>query len=232
MRPRSVAGWPTPPPLADLSRSPRSVVLLGLVALAIAMGIGRFAFTPLMPLMLRDGTLDAVTGTEWAAANYIGYLTGALSASCFRWDPRRGVKVGLVGVTLATLAIAWGDASSPWIGAMLRAGAGVFSAWVLICTSSWALLELARGAANSLAGWMYTGVGLGVAIAGSMAWLGGCQPAFALWLELGVLAATGTTYVLRGLATPAAGPASPAPGFVPKRTPLPPSGDEIGRAHV
>ena len=136
MRPRSVAGWPTPPPLADLSRSPRSVVLLGLVALAIAMGIGRFAFTPLMPLMLRDGTLDAVTGTEWAAANYIGYLTGALSASCFRWDPRRGVKVGLVGVTLATLAIAWGDASSPWIGAMLRAGAGVFSAWVLICTSS------------------------------------------------------------------------------------------------
>ncbi len=34
----------------------------GIVALAITMGIGRFAFTPLLPLMLRDGTIDEPTG--------------------------------------------------------------------------------------------------------------------------------------------------------------------------
>ena len=48
------------------------VVGCGIVALAAAMGIGRFAFTPLLPLMLRDGTLTTNVGAEWAAANYGG----------------------------------------------------------------------------------------------------------------------------------------------------------------
>jgi hypothetical protein len=39
-------------------QTPWLFVWVGIVALAIAMGIGRFAFTPLLPLMLRDGTID------------------------------------------------------------------------------------------------------------------------------------------------------------------------------
>ena len=70
------------------------VVGSGIVALAVAMGIGRFAFTPLMPLMMRDGTLSAAAGAEWAAANYGGYLVGALTASWFSSDPRRGLRLG------------------------------------------------------------------------------------------------------------------------------------------
>jgi hypothetical protein len=45
------------------------------------MGIGRFAFTPLLPLMARDGQLDLAAGGWLAAANYAGYLPGALTAS-------------------------------------------------------------------------------------------------------------------------------------------------------
>jgi hypothetical protein len=33
-----------------------------------------------LPLVLRDGTLDAMTGAEWAASNYVGYLIGALTS--------------------------------------------------------------------------------------------------------------------------------------------------------
>jgi hypothetical protein len=161
------------------------------------MGIGRFAFTPLMPLMLRDGTLDAVTGTEWAAANYIGYLAGALTASWFGRDPRRGLRMGLIGVALTSLGMAWGNASLPLVGVLLRGSAGAFSAWVLVCASSWCLHELARRESISLGGWIYTGVGLGIALTGIMAWLGGNQSARTLWIELGVLAAVGTIYVLR-----------------------------------
>lgn len=182
------------------SQSPWAIVLIGLAALAIAMGIGRFAFTPLMPLMLRDGTLDAVTGTVWAAANYVGYLAGALTASWFERDPRCGIRIGLIGVVLTSLGMAWGNASLPMVGAILRGSAGVFSAWVLVCVSSWCLPELARRESTSLGGWMYTGVGLGIALTGIMAWLGGNQSALALWIALGVLAAVGTLYVLRSLA--------------------------------
>lgn len=68
---------------ASDNRATAAIVASGLVALAVAMGIGRFAFTPLLPLMMRDGTLTAAAGAEWAAANYGGYFIGALSASWF-----------------------------------------------------------------------------------------------------------------------------------------------------
>jgi hypothetical protein len=168
------------------------------------MGIGRFAFTPLMPLMLRDGTLDAVTSTEWAAANYIGYLVGAMTASWFGRDPRRGLRIGLIGVALTSLGMAWGIASLPLVGAILRGSAGAFSAWVLVCASSWCLHELARSESTSLGGWIYTGVGLGITLTGIMAWLGGNQSAVTLWTELGMLAAVGTVYVLRSIAVQSA----------------------------
>ena len=111
-------------PHSSSSPSPRSIVFIGLVALAIAMGIGRFAFTPMMPLMVRDGSLDAVTGTEWATANYVGYLLGAISASWFARSQRRGLQVGLVGVAATTLAMAWGNAALPWVGMGLRGECG------------------------------------------------------------------------------------------------------------
>ena len=164
----------------------------GILALAIAMGIGRFAFTPLLPLMLRDGTLSATTGAEWAAANYGGYLAGALTASWFSRDPQHGLSLALAGVALTTLAIAGlGDATMDSGGTLLRAASGVFSAWALVCTSSWCLAELARRQAPRLGAWIYTGVGVGIAVAGALAWLGGPQPARWLWLELGVVAVAG-----------------------------------------
>jgi hypothetical protein len=42
---------------------------------------------------------------------------------------------------------------------------------------------------------IYTGVGLGIALAGALAWLGGRQPASWLWLELGLLAVLGAELV-------------------------------------
>lgn len=204
--------------------SPWTIVITGLVSLAIAMGIGRFAFTPLMPLMLRDASLDAVTGTEWAAANYFGYLAGALTAPWFARAPQSGIRVGLIGVALTTACMAWAHASFPWLGVVLRGSAGVFSAWVLVCASSWCLLELARRESTSLGGWMYTGVGVGIALTGVMAWLGGHQPARWLWIELAAMAAAGAVYVLRSLAVQAAAFAPQRAHTSVHRGPGPPSG--------
>ena len=57
---------------------PRAIVFAGLVALAVAMGIGRFAFTPLLPMMLHDGVVNLPAASWLASANYFGYLVGAL----------------------------------------------------------------------------------------------------------------------------------------------------------
>lgn len=178
------------------NRAAHPVVGSGLVALAIAMGIGRFAFTPLMPLMVRDGTLDAASGAEWAAANYVGYFIGALTASRFSGHPRRGLLLSLVGVAVTTVAmVAIGRVAIPGLGAGLRAAAGVFSAWALVCASGWCLAELGRRKAGAAGAWIYTGVGAGIAFAGLLTWLGGRQRADSLWLELGVIAGLGALLV-------------------------------------
>ncbi|MEO7338778.1 MAG: YbfB/YjiJ family MFS transporter, partial [Caldimonas sp.] len=57
---------------------PRAIALAGAVALAVAMGIGRFAFTPLLPMMLHDDVVDLHDASWLATANYLGYLIGAL----------------------------------------------------------------------------------------------------------------------------------------------------------
>ena len=59
------------------SRGPWAIALAGMVSLGVAMGIGRFAFTPILPMMLADGVLDLPAASWLASANYLGYLVGA-----------------------------------------------------------------------------------------------------------------------------------------------------------
>ena len=65
-------------------RNGLGLALAGLAALAVAMGIGRFAFTPLLPMMQQDAGLSVADGGWLASANYLGYLAGALWAGAMR----------------------------------------------------------------------------------------------------------------------------------------------------
>ena len=49
--------------------SPAAVALAGLVALAVAMGIGRFAFTPILPMLQKDAGLSVADGGWLASAS-------------------------------------------------------------------------------------------------------------------------------------------------------------------
>ncbi len=78
-----------------------AIVLGGALSLAVAMGIGRFAFTPMLPLMAREGLLDVSAGGWLAAANYLGYLVGALTAARLPW---KAATLGVVAL-LVTAAV-------------------------------------------------------------------------------------------------------------------------------
>ena len=62
-----------------------AIAVAGCVALAVAMGIGRFAFTPILPMMLHDGAVDLHAASWLASANYLGYLAGALLCTFQPW---------------------------------------------------------------------------------------------------------------------------------------------------
>lgn len=168
--------------------SPWAVCAAGAVSLAVAMGIGRFAFTPMLPLMIRDGQLDVAAGGWLAAANYAGYLLGALTASRLRWSAAALAATALLLTAVLTAAMALPGPA--WFWAALRLAAGVCSAWAFVGTSVWCLAALARVGRASWGSGVYAGVGIGIALAGAYCLAGATAGATApaLWLQLGLLA--------------------------------------------
>ena len=148
------------PAVNDLSVT--AVATAGLVALAVAMGIGRFAFTPIMPMMEADAGLT-LRGASWlAAANYLGYFLGALCAA--RLTAAQAMRGGLLLIAVVTFAMGATDVFA--LQMVLRLAAGVASAWVLVHVSSWALGRMLATGRGHASGTLYAGVGVGVAVAG------------------------------------------------------------------
>ena len=164
------------------------VALSGLLTLAVAMGIGRFAFTPLLPMMEKDTGLSLARGGWLAAANYLGYFLGALSAIRLRFAPSRIVLVSLLAIGGLTAAMGVTDDQAAWL--VLRGLAGVASAWALIFASAWGLQVLAAAGASRLTGVMYAGVGFGIALTGvlCLVFFGLGWSAAQVWIALGTVA--------------------------------------------
>ncbi|MDB5875119.1 MAG: putative transporter [Ramlibacter sp.] len=165
-----------------------AVCVAGALSLAAAMGIGRFAFTPMLPLMIGAGQIDIATGGWLAAANYAGYLIGAMTASRIPWSASRMSLAALLLTAALTAAMALPGPPILWI--VLRLLAGICSAWAFVSTAVWCLGALARLQRPSWSSAVYSGVGTGIAIAGLYCLAGGASavPAPALWLQLGLLA--------------------------------------------
>ena len=81
------------------------VAIAGMVALSVAMGIGRFAFTPILPMMLHDGSLTLAQGSWLATGNYFGYFVGALACMAVRGDAARLIRTGLIATVLLTVGM-------------------------------------------------------------------------------------------------------------------------------
>ena len=153
---------------------PLVVALAGMLSLAVAMGIGRFAFTPLLPMMLHDGVID-LPGASWlATANYLGYWLGAMACALQPWVWSRlpalrpvvhttAMRLGLALTVVLTLGMAlhWPVAWPLW-----RFLAGIASALVFVYTSGWCLARLAAAGAPQLGGVIFVGPGLGIAVSG------------------------------------------------------------------
>lgn len=157
-----------------------------MVALAVAMGMGRFAFTPLLPIMLQEGKLDLQGGGWLASLNYLGYFVGALSCAAIRMKPAFMVRGGLVATAVLLLGMGLLHEFSAW-GA-LRTAAGVMSAWTFVFASGWGLRRLAETNAPTLGGVIYTGPGIGIAATGLLVGVAGRWGSSAAWIGFGVIA--------------------------------------------
>ncbi len=142
------------------------IALSGLLALALAMGIGRFAFTPILPMMQDDAGMTVQQGAWVASANYLGYLFGALWTMVQRARADNAIRLSLVATSLATAAMAFSDGLAAWLP--LRFIAGLASAWALVYVASWCAERLGALGRPGLNGMVFAGVGAGVMVAGGV----------------------------------------------------------------
>lgn len=159
------------------------------------MGIGRFAFTPLLPMMQADAGISIAQGGWLASANYAGYLAGALWAAAHRARSDLAIRAALLAIAVSTLAMGLTDEFFAWL--VLRAAAGVASAWVLIHVSSWALGRLAPLRRPLLNGLLYSGIGGGIMAAGllSVGLMAYSAHSSVAWVILGLVSAAVATAI-------------------------------------
>ncbi|MBR7916135.1 YbfB/YjiJ family MFS transporter [Burkholderia vietnamiensis] len=193
-------------PSADADRRARTAALACMVGLAVALGVGRFAFTPLLPLMLADGSIGLPAGSWLASANYAGYFVGALSCAALPVAPARMVRFGLAATVLLTAAMGVGHLLPAWLA--VRFVAGVVSAWTFVFVSQWGLRRLAELHAPEWSGVIYAGPGVGIVLTGLIGGALAGHRAAPGWLGFAALSALLSAAIWR---TFGRGPAPVAP---------------------
>lgn len=172
---------------------PVRLALGGMLALAAAIGIGRFIYTPLLPPMVEALSLSKGQAGLIASANFAGYLLGAVLAAAPRlpFGQRTGLLLALAtsGLTTALMALPSGMAEF----LLLRLIGGAASAFVMVLASALVLERLAEAGHGRLSALHFAGVGTGISASAVLTWwqtaVGGDWRV--MWIGGGVLSALG-----------------------------------------
>jgi predicted MFS family arabinose efflux permease len=144
----------------------RSVALAcgGLAAMAAALGIGRFVYTPILPAMISALGWSKSDAGVVASANLLGYFIGALLAGrpSVAARPRSWLLIALAVSALSTGAMAAPTDLASF--ATLRFVGGIASAFVIVCASTLVLERLSFSGRGSLSAIHFAGVGCGIMI--------------------------------------------------------------------
>ena len=149
----------------------------GIFSLILVLGVARFSYTPLLPLMQQQAGLGIAEAGWLAAINYAGYLSGALIASLIS-DLVLKDRLYRIGMVVAVLSTAlMGLTTDVTVWALSRFVAGLSSAAGMLLGTGLILNWLIRHHHRSELGIHFAGIGLGIA---------GCAAAVATmsqWLD-------------------------------------------------
>lgn len=142
------------------------VFTAGVCALLLTVGLARFGYTPLLPIMREDAGLSYLAGGWLATFNYLGYMSGALLAATIQ---RLQVKytlyrIGLIAAVLSTAAM--GLTTNVMLWALLRFIGGVTAVCGMLIASGLIMNWLIRQRQRPLLGIHFAGLGLGIVVSG------------------------------------------------------------------
>ncbi len=158
------------------------LLLAGLLAMALVMGVGRFFYTPMLPLMQRDYGFDAAIAGYVASANFAGYLAGSIMASFVRPGSTRLwiFRISVLASIATTAAMGLTDSVTAWM--VLRLISGLASALAMIVAATVVAEALHQAGEPGRLAWVFTGVGAGIALSGVLAQIAGhALPSAYMW---------------------------------------------------
>jgi predicted MFS family arabinose efflux permease len=205
--------------MRNSAASPLRLAVAGMTGMAMAMGIGRFVYTPLLPGMMDELSLSASDAGLIASANYLGYLVGAIVASG-GWAGGRERAVMLTGLAAsAVFCAAMAMTHNLALFMAIRFLAGVASAFLMIFLSTIVFGHLVEHGRADLQALHFGGVGIGIALSAIMT--AGLVVTYSPWTSGWVWSAiiSGAGFVIVALAIDR-GPAAGA-GSVRREPPLP-----------
>ncbi|KGR92333.1 MFS transporter [Ureibacillus massiliensis 4400831 = CIP 108448 = CCUG 49529] len=183
-----------------MNKQPVLLLVGGIFSLMIAMGIGRFAYTPILPLMQNALSFTDALAGFLASSNYAGYLAGAILAGALPLNKHKThyLRVSLIVSVITTFAM--GLSHSYILMLILRLVSGVVSAFIFVLASSIVLDRLARAGKTNWSGFFYSGVGLGIffstffipSLNSSFGWEG-------VWIGLAIVSTLLSVFVWRWL---------------------------------
>jgi MFS family permease len=153
-----------------------------MTAMAAAVGISRFVYTPILPVMVAALDLSRTQAGLIASANFLGYLAGALLAGAARLPGSRQhwLVAALLVSAITTAAMGAVDTMAGFL--LLRGIGGAASAFVLVLATTLVLEQLALARRLPLSALHFAGVGVGIAISAVV--VSACQSGGADWRQL------------------------------------------------
>ncbi|MFT7879722.1 MAG: YbfB/YjiJ family MFS transporter [Sulfurimonas sp.] len=140
-----------------------AILLAGILAIVVGIGVARFAFTSLLPPMLEEFLTLSYAGVL-ASLNFAGYLAGAIF-SIFIKDINTKVKYFRIGMVLSivtTLVLALSTNETLWLISRVIAGFG--SAMVLIVGGAIVMVKLDFESKTKAMGIHFSGIGFSIVI--------------------------------------------------------------------
>lgn len=148
------------------------------------MGVGRFVFTPILPIMVESAGVTPSSGAVIATANYAGYLLGAVALSIRPGLNSTSVFRSWAAILVASeVAMAFVD--NTFAFSLLRLIAGLASAVVFLACASTVAKQV-----GSSPGITFGGVGAGIAASGVLTLVAAPHLSWqALWVASALLTA-------------------------------------------
>jgi MFS family permease len=167
------------------------IALAGFCSTMIGLGIGRFSYVPLLPLLIDSHWATPASAAQFAAANLIGYLVGAVLAHPLsqRLGVPRSVRGALVLVLLSLLGC---GLYSGWLWVWAwRFLAGAAGGVVMILSVPHVMARVPPGLRGRTAGIVFSGIGVGIVMSGFVVPALGAHYIDAAWFGMAGFVAIG-----------------------------------------